>query len=148
MRRLNFKVIPFQTIQFRMSTQISSIRPIDSTLLGAINLDQSGPGSDDKDVLNIPQCSSITATSPSDCLVSYTEHSLQALTTLQIYSRGILKPQWTGQYTRLHIGLILIYIYIYIYIYMCVCVCACVCACACVCVCVCVCDNRTSNRIH
>ena len=38
---------------------------------------QSGPGSDDnKGVLHIPQSSSITGTSPSDCLVSYSRHSL------------------------------------------------------------------------
>ena len=38
---------------------------------------QSGPGSDgDEGVLRIPQSSSIAGTSPSDCLVSYPEHSL------------------------------------------------------------------------
>ena len=38
---------------------------------------QSGPGSDgNKEVLSIPQSSSITGTSPSDCLVSYPGHSL------------------------------------------------------------------------
>ena len=36
-----------------------------------------GPVSDDNEaVLHIPQSSSITETSPSDCLVSYPEHSL------------------------------------------------------------------------
>ena len=38
---------------------------------------QSGPGSDGNEgVLCVPQSSSITGTSPSDCLVSYTGHSL------------------------------------------------------------------------
>ena len=38
---------------------------------------QSGPVSDgNKGVLRIPQSSSITGTSPSDCLVSYLGHSL------------------------------------------------------------------------
>ena len=36
------------------------------------------PGSDDNEgLLHIPQNSSITGTSPSDCLVSYTGHSLE-----------------------------------------------------------------------
>ena len=42
------------------------------TLSGATTLGQSGPGSDGtKGVLHIPQSSSITGTSLSDCLVSY-----------------------------------------------------------------------------
>ena len=65
--------------------QFSSIWPIDravcenwthwsgSTLSGATSLAQSGPGSDDNEgVPHIPQSSSITGTSPSDCLVSWT----------------------------------------------------------------------------
>ena len=39
---------------------------------------QSGPGSDaNEGVLRIPQSSRITATSPSDCLVSYPRHMLR-----------------------------------------------------------------------
>ena len=39
---------------------------------------QSGPGSDSSEgELHIPQSSSITGTSPSDCLVSYLGHSLE-----------------------------------------------------------------------
>ena len=46
-------------------------------LSGATTLGQSGPGSDGKKgVLRIPQSSSITGTSPSDCLASYLGHSL------------------------------------------------------------------------
>ena len=42
------------------------------TLSGATTLGYSGPGSDGNDeLLCIPQSSSITGTSPSDCLVSY-----------------------------------------------------------------------------
>ena len=52
--------------------QINSIRPIDRILSGATTLGQSGPGSDGNEgVLLIPQSSSITGASPSDCLVSY-----------------------------------------------------------------------------
>ena len=47
------------------------------TLSGANTLSQSGPGSDSNEgVLRIPQSSSITGTSPSDCLVSYPGHLL------------------------------------------------------------------------
>ena len=46
-------------------------------LSGATILGQSGPGSDGNEgVLRIPLSSSITGTSPSDCLVSYPGHSL------------------------------------------------------------------------
>ena len=73
----NAKIIQFQTIQFSISTQFSSIWPIDRTLLGETTPDQSGPGSDGNErVLYIPQSSSITGTSPSDCLGSYLGHSL------------------------------------------------------------------------
>ena len=46
------------------------------TLLGATTLSQSGSGSNsNKGVFHIPQSSSITGTSPSNCLVSYPGHS-------------------------------------------------------------------------
>ena len=48
--------ILFQAIQFCMSTQLSSIWPIDMTLSGATTPGQSGPGSDDNEkVLRISQ---------------------------------------------------------------------------------------------
>ena len=48
------------------------------TLSGAITLDQSRPGSaGNKEILHIPQSSSFTGTSPSDCLVSYPGHLLE-----------------------------------------------------------------------
>ena len=57
--------------------QLSSIWPIDRILSGATTPGQSGPGSDGNEgVLRIPQSSSFTGTSPSDCLVSYPGHSL------------------------------------------------------------------------
>ena len=62
---------------------------------------QSEPGSDDiKEILCIPQSSSITGTSPSDCLVSYPGHSLGwggSLTPLQRSSWHFLQPHPTGQ---------------------------------------------------
>ena len=65
----------FQTILFSMSTQFSSIWPINRILFGATTPGQSGPGSDGNNgVLRIPQNSSFTETSPSDCLVSYAGH--------------------------------------------------------------------------
>ena len=78
--------------------QFSSIWPIDRILSGATTLGQSGPVSDGNEgVLCIPQSSSITGTSPSDCLVSYPGHSLGGVTPLQKSSWYILQPQPTGQ---------------------------------------------------
>ena len=58
--------------------QFSSIRPIDRALSGATIPGQSGPGSNGNEgVLRIPESSSISGTSPSDCLVSYLGHSLR-----------------------------------------------------------------------
>ena len=71
------KTVLFQTIQFSISTQFSSIRPIDRALSGATTLGQSGPGNNGNEgVLHIPQSSSIPGTSLPDCLVSYPGHSL------------------------------------------------------------------------
>ena len=71
------KTVLFQVIQFSISTLFSSIWPIDRTLSGATTPGQRGPRSDGNEgILRIPQSSSITGTSPSDCLVSYLEHSL------------------------------------------------------------------------
>ena len=70
--QLNVKTLLFQTIHFSISTQFSSIWPIDRTLSWATILGQSEPRSDDnKWLLRIPQSSNITGASPSDCLVSY-----------------------------------------------------------------------------
>ena len=67
----------FQTTHFSVSTQFSSIWPIDKTLSGALTTGQSGPGSNDNEgILCIPLSSSITEVLPSDYLVSYTGHSL------------------------------------------------------------------------
>ena len=55
----------------------SSIWPIDKTLSDATTPGLGRPGSDGKEsVLRIPQSSSITWASPSDCLMSFPEHSL------------------------------------------------------------------------
>ena len=88
------KIVLFQTIQSSISTECSSVCPIDRILLGATTLGQSGPGSGPEGVLCIPQNSSITGTSPSDCLVSYPGHSLGGvLPPQQRNSRCILQPQ-------------------------------------------------------
>ena len=56
---------------------LKSPGPIDRTLSGATTPGQSGPGSDgNKGVLCIPQSSSITEASPSNCFVSYPGHLL------------------------------------------------------------------------
>ena len=66
----------------------SSIWPIDMTLSGATTPGQSRSRSDgNKGVLFIPQSSSITETSPSDCLVPYPGHSLRESAEMQsVYS--------------------------------------------------------------
>ena len=103
------KTFLFQAIQFSQSSNsnnsvlhkyaVSSIWPIDRTLSGATTPGQIGPGSNGNEgVLCIPQSSSITAASPSDCLVSYPGHLLGGdLTLLQRRSRCILQPQPNGQ---------------------------------------------------
>ena len=54
-----------------VSTQFSSIWPIDRTLSGDTTLSLSGLESDDNEgMLHIPQSSSITRTTPSDYLES------------------------------------------------------------------------------
>ena len=60
-----------QTIQFSISTQFSSIWPIDRALSGATTSGKGEPASDgNKGVLCIPRSSSFTGTSPSDRLES------------------------------------------------------------------------------
>ena len=72
------QTVLIQIIQFSISTQFSSIYPIDSALSGATTPCQSGPGSNGNEgVLRIPQSSSVTGTSLSDCLVSYPGHILE-----------------------------------------------------------------------
>ena len=59
-------------------------------LSGATTPYQSGPESDgNKEVLRIPQSSSITGTSPLDCLVSYPGHSLVGVLPLSRGAVGI-----------------------------------------------------------
>ena len=55
------KTVQFQTIQFIINTQFSSIWPIDRTLSSITTFNQRGPGSDGSEgVLRIPQIPSIT----------------------------------------------------------------------------------------
>ena len=77
-RSLNIKSVRFQVTQFSISTLFRSIWATDRTLSGATTPGQSGPGCDGNEgELRIPQSSSSTWTSPSDCLWSYLGHSLQ-----------------------------------------------------------------------
>ena len=72
---LHMITVLFQTIQFCISTLFSFIWSIDTTLSSAATLGQSEPGSEGNErILCISQNSSITGTSPSDCLVPYTGH--------------------------------------------------------------------------
>ena len=83
------------------------------TLSGATTSDHSGPGScGNKRVLSIPQSSSITASSSSDCLLSYPEHSLGEGSHASAEKQSVY---FTTEWTMLYIY---IYIYIYIHIYV------------------------------
>ena len=63
--------------------QFSSIKSIERALSGATIPGQSEPGSNGNEgVFRIPLSSSITGTSPSDCLVSYLGHSLRGVLPL------------------------------------------------------------------
>ena len=74
----NIKPILFQTIQFSFILLFSSIWLKDRTLSGATTPGQSRHESDGNEgVLLITQSSSITGTSPSDCLMWYSEHTLR-----------------------------------------------------------------------
>ena len=78
------KTVLFQIIQFILKTQISSVLPINKIPSGATILGQSGPESDGNEgLLRIPQSTSITRTSPSDCIVSYPEDMLVGVTPQQ-----------------------------------------------------------------
>ena len=81
-------------MKFCISTQFSSIWPINRILSGATTPGQSGPGSNgNKEGLCFPQSSSITGTSPSDSLVSYPGHSLgRSYTSAEVYSEYSTAP--------------------------------------------------------
>ena len=71
----------------------SSIWAIDRTLSGATTPGQSGPRSDaNEKVLRIPQSSSITGASTSDCLVSYLGHKLGTYPSAEMQSVYFTAP--------------------------------------------------------
>ena len=95
-RSLNVKTVLFQAIQFSISTQLSSVWPIDRTLSGATTPGQIELGSDGNErVLCVPQSSSITGVSLLDCLVAYQGHSLvgsyPSAAKQSVYSTGLRK---------------------------------------------------------
>ena len=68
----------FQTIQFSINKQFSSTGPIDRTLSDAsITGPTEHENNDNKEQLRVPQSSSISGASSSDCLVSYPGHSFE-----------------------------------------------------------------------
>ena len=74
-------------------------------LSGATTPGQSGPGSDGNEgVLPILQSSSIAGTSPSDCLVSYPEHSLEVGSYSYAEKQSVYSTapvDWANQYLNL-----------------------------------------------
>ena len=86
--------------QFKFKNSQSSKPQFDSIWLISIATTpgQGGPGSDgNEEVLSIPQSSSITGTSPSDCLVIQYTRWGGGLSSPQRSSRCILHLQPTGQ---------------------------------------------------
>ena len=97
-----FQAIQFcQTVQFSISMQSSSIQPIGRALSGSTIPGQSGPGSSgNEEGPHIPQSSSITGTSPSDCFMSYPGYSLNggshpSAEVQSVYSTAP-PPSWLG----------------------------------------------------
>ena len=95
--RLNVKTVLFQIIQFSISTEFSSIWPIDRILSGATTPSQWTWEQWHEGVHCILQGSIITGTSPSDCLVLYQGSWWWDLTPQQKSSRCIQQPQPRGQ---------------------------------------------------
>ena len=96
------KTVAFQTIQLSISTQFSSIWPKDRTLSSATVPAPNRPSGDGNEgVIRIPQNSSITGNSPSDCLVScqdkHCEESYLYAEMQSVYSTALAdwaKSKW------------------------------------------------------
>ena len=100
--QLSDQTVLFLTIEFSinhwfaLSLNVSSISSTDRTLSGATSWNHSGSGSNDNEgVLCIPQSSSITGSSPSDCFVSNLGHSLEGSYPSANCSQCILQSQLT-----------------------------------------------------
>ena len=93
-KQFKFQIIIFQAIQYSISTQFSSIRPIDRTLSVTIITGQSEPGSHGSEgVLSLSQNSSLTIR-----LFSPISRKLVAgVLPPKRCSQCILQPQPTGQ---------------------------------------------------
>ena len=84
---------------------------------------QSGSRSDaNEGILCIPQSSSITGTSPSDCLVSYPGHPL-GVGTYPSAEKQLVYSTAPADWARMYA------LNVCVYIYICKCVCVCVCVC-------------------
>ena len=78
----------FVCTQFKCQTVLFD--PKIGFLSGATTPGQSGPGSDGNEgLLRIPKRSSITIAPPSDCTVSYPEHSLEGVLRLCSVADGV-----------------------------------------------------------
>ena len=111
---LNIKTVLSQTsTQFKCQTVLWAI---ERTLSDATTPGYSGPGSDGNEgVLLIPQSSSISEASPSDCLVSYPGHSLRE-EVLPLYREAVgafYSPSWLGHFKWNKAGLISLFAFFY-----------------------------------
>ena len=109
-----FSYIKTALFQFSISTQFSSIWPINKTLSNATTLGQSEPGNNGNEgVLRIPQSSCITGTWPSDSVIS--KILLGGVLPLcreavdVFYSPNLLGNHWmrTNQYIYIYIHILL-----------------------------------------
>ena len=97
--QLNDQTVLFQPIQFSISTQFSSIWPVDRTLWSANTPGKSGTGSDgNKGVFSIPRSCSITRASPSDCFCVISSILIGEVLPLCRDAVGLFySPWWLGQ---------------------------------------------------
>ena len=101
----NVKTVLFQTTQFGISKQFSSIWLIDRTLSGATTLGKSGPGSDgNKGVLCILKVPVLLETHHQIVLFHIQDTHYGSFTPLQRCSQCILQPHPTGPLNKFDLG--------------------------------------------
>ena len=105
----------FFKIQFSISTQFSSIWPVERTLVSATTPDQSELRSDDTEgILRIPQNSSITGSSSSDYFESYVGHLLGVVSSLYLEAVGVFyNLSLLGNYREMFVPCIMNFIFFY-----------------------------------
>ena len=110
---VNVKTVIFQAIQFSISTQFISIWPIDRKLFHATTPGQRGPWTDsNKELLRIPQRSSITGNSPLDRLIPYPGESYLSAEMQSVYSAA------PADWVRIPQEVVWIYLFYFLFRYV------------------------------